>query len=426
MTKQRESRVLARRAIRGLRAAGAILLAGWLPACNALDDALDVEVPSEVPAETLEDPALAHLLVSGLVSDFECAYGAFVVTAGLLGDELYDATFTANRWPVPSRQVQSSDSRYSTFGCETLGVYTPISTARWSADNALTKLEAWTDAEVEDRMQKLATAAAYSGYSHVLLAETFCSAAIDLSAELSSETIFERAETRFTRAIEAAQAAGDGEILNMARVGRARARLALGNTTGAAEDAAAVPQGFERVATASTISARRRNRIAEETIDRLLSVTELFRDLTVDGEPDTRVPVVDTGDFGTDAETEFWRQDKYTSEADPIPLATWREAQLILAEARGGQEAVDAINRLRDFHGLPAYAGGSAAEIEEQVREERRRELFLEGHRLWDMRRFNIPFFPATGIDFSKGGQFGSATCLPLPDVERAANPNIT
>lgn len=425
MTMQRENR-FAGWAIRGLRAAGAVLLAGSLSACNILDDALDVEAPSQVPASALDDPALSNLLVGGVIADFECALGAFIVTGGLLGDELYDATFTANRWPVPSRQVQPSDSRYSTFTCATLGVYTPISTARWSADNALQKLEAWTDAEVTQRQQKIATVAAYSGYAHILLGELFCEAAIDLSAELTPEQIFQRAEERFTRAIEAAQAAGDQEILNMARVGRARVRLSLGNNQGAASDAAAVPQGFSRVATASSISARRRNRVNEESRLNLVSVKEPFRNLTVGGEPDTRVDVVDAGRFGTDAETPIWLQRKYRDDADPIPIATWREAQLILAEASGGQAAVDAINRLRDFHDLPAYGGGSDAEIAAQVREERRRELFLEGHRIWDIRRFDLPLFPAPGTPFSKGGQYGDPNCLPLPDVERASNPNVS
>ncbi|MGH7507033.1 MAG: RagB/SusD family nutrient uptake outer membrane protein [Longimicrobiales bacterium] len=425
MTKQREAVPFARRAVRGLRATGAVILAGWLSACNVLDDALDVEAPSQVPAAQLEDPRYATLLVQGAVGDFECALGASIVTGGLLGDELYDATFTANRWPVPSRTLLPSDSRYSTSSCAALGVYAPMSTARWAADNALLKLEAWTDAEVPDRQEKIATTAAYSGYAHTLLGELFCTMAIDLSAELQPADVFQRAEERFTRAMEAAQAAGNQDLLNLARVGRARVRLSLGNDAGAIEDAQAVPQGFVWNASASSIADRRRNRLSEEQRDGEISVKEPFRNLTVAGEPDPRVPVVDAGRNGQDAQTPLFLQQKYTDDAQPIPIATWREAQLILAEAQGGQAAVDAINRLRAFHGLAPYAGGSASEIEAQVREERRRELFLEGHRLWDIRRFDLPLFPAIGTEFPKGGVYGDANCLPLPDVERVSNPNL-
>lgn len=423
MTMRRDTHGYATRAVRGLRALGAITLAGWLGACNVLDEALDIEAPSQVPASALDDPQFANLLVGGVIADFECALGAFIVTGGLLGDELYDATFTANRWPVPSRQVQPNDTRYATFGCAALGVYTPISTARWAADNALEKLQAWTDAEVPERQQKIATVAALSGYDHIMLGELFCSVAIDLSGELQPSDVFERGETRFTTAIEAAQAAGDQEILNLARVGRARIRLALGDAAGALADAQAVPAGFEYLASASVISDRRRNRIAQETRLGLISVTEPYRNLTVGGQPDTRVAVVDAGRTGQDAQTPLWQQTLYTDDAAPLPVATWEEAQLIIAEVQGGQAAVDAINRIRAAEGLPAYDG--SGDIAAQVREERRRALFLEGHRLWDMRRFNIPFFPASGTPFSKGGQYGDATCLPLPDVERASNPNL-
>lgn len=422
MTMTRENGSFARLAVRGLRALTAMALVSGISACNLLDDALDVEAPSQVPASLLDDPEFADLLVSGVVADFECAFGSFIMNSALLGDELYDATFTANRWPVPSRQVQPSDSRYSTFGCENLGAYTPISTSRWSADNALSKLEAWTDAEVADRQQLIATAAAYSGYAHIMLGELFCTAAIDLSAELSSEDVFTRAEERFTRAIEAAQAAGDQDLLNMARVGRARVRLSLGNLQGAAQDAQLVPIGFEYLASASTISARRRNRVNEETRFSIVSVKEPYRDLTVDGVADVRVPVVDAGRNGSDAQTPLFQQQKYTDDSDPLPIATWREAQLIIAEALGGAAATDAINAIRDFYDLPAFAGTPTAE---QILEERRRTLFLEGHRIWDIRRFDLPLFPAAGTPFSKGGQYQDLNCLPLPDVERASNPNL-
>ena len=54
--------------------------------------------------------------------------------------------------------------------------------------------------------------------------------------------------------------------------------------------------------------------------------------------------------------------------------------------------------------------------------EERRRELYLEGHRNNDMLRFNLPF--DTGLH-RKGAPYGPTTCLPLPEVERLNNPNI-
>ena len=121
--------------------------------------------------------------------------------------------------------------------------------------------------------------------------------------------------------------------------------------------------------------------------------------------------------------TPVFFQLKYTSNAAGVPLATWREAQLIIAETEGGQAAVDAINRLRTASNLPLFpAAGDAATIEQQLVEERRRELFLDGHRLGDMLRYNLPF--DSGIEPQKGIPYGDTKCLPLPDAERLNNPN--
>ena len=58
--------------------------------------------------------------------------------------------------------------------------------------------------------------------------------------------------------------------------------------------------------------------------------------------------------------------------------------------------------------------------------EDRRRELFLEGHRLGDLRRYNLPILPAAGARTAAGGgTYGAQSCFPLPDVERINNPNI-
>jgi len=77
--------------------------------------------------------------------------------------------------------------------------------------------------------------------------------------------------------------------------------------------------------------------------------------------------------------------------------------------------------------GLPPYdaTGQTAAQVKTQIIEERRRELFLEGHRLGDIRRYALPLSPPAGAAYPGGGLYGSQSCFPLPDVERLNNPNI-
>lgn len=408
------------------RGALVLAIALQLPACDALDNALDVEAPSRIPAAGLEDPSRANLLLNGAIADFDCAFGAYVVVSGLVGEELIDATQTAGRWPYDRREVLPTDATYQSSSCIAIGIYTPLATARFSADNILAKLEGWTDAQVPNRASMIATAAAYSGYAHLLIGEAFCTAAIDLSPELQRNDIWTRAEAKFTRAIEAARAAGNRDILNMALVGRARTRLNLGNRAGAAADARQVERNYVRNATASTVSSRRENRVfAQNNQGQLVSVGPAYRNLTFGGMADPRVRVTDTGRTAAEG-TRIWVQNKYSGLAASLPIATYDEAQLIVAEVEGGQTAVNIINAFHTRAGLGAFTSTDPAAIRQQVIEERRRELFLEGHHLGDIARYNLPLNPAPGIPFSKGGTYGDQRCLPLPDVERLNNPNIT
>lgn len=401
------------------------------------DGVLSVDAPGVVDAGDLENPEIAELLVTGTISDFDCALGAYIVNGGLLGNELQDASVTAARFPLDARIITET-SAFGVNACTANppGIYRPLATARWSADNALRSLDGWTDAQVPNRTRLLGQAAAYSGYSHLLLGEGFCSVVIEENGpEVQPATAFQAAVARFTRAVESARAAGDRSTEAMALLGRARTNLNLGNTSQAASDARAalaVDDRFEIVSTASTAAARRWNRVGDEFFGGRITVPPLFRDLMVEGEPDTRVEVINTNTVGQDSATPVWMVTKYGAartaslRENPLPIATWREAHLIIAEAEGGAEAVSRINVLRAYHGLPLYQGGSAAEIQEQVRVERARELYLEGHHLNDMRRFDLPQVPAAGTEYRQGGLYGSVRCFPLPEVERNANPNVS
>lgn len=420
----------------GLAACAALLGLGLLGACDALDELLSVDKPVDVPAEALGDPTKAVLLVNGAVADFDCALGSFIVMGGLVGEEFVDATQTADRWPYDRREVQPSDARYSTFSCANLGTYVPLSTARFTADQALGLLEGWTDEQMPvgvNRTRLIATSAAYAGYSYLLIGEMFCSAAIDQGPEMSPTDFFSGAVTRFTRAIEAATAVGGASadsIRYMALVGRARARVNLGQYAAAAADAALIPAGFVKAATASDASDRRRNRVyAQNNQTDGVTVGPRYRDLTVEGVPDPRVRATDTGRNATDG-NRMWQQGKYAGLGTPLPIATYDEAQLILAEAalRGGSPtgAVNIINALRARSSTPAYSGPTdAASVMTLLIEERRRELWLEGQHLYDTIRFNLALTPASGTNFPKGGTYGTTKCLPLPNVERLNNPNI-
>ena len=65
--------------------------------------------------------------------------------------------------------------------------------------------------------------------------------------------------------------------------------------------------------------------------------------IEVQGVRDPRIPLVDVGKLGIDATTPLFEQLKYPRVDSPIPIATWRDAQLMIAEVQGGQTALDII-----------------------------------------------------------------------------------
>ncbi|MFN0180343.1 MAG: RagB/SusD family nutrient uptake outer membrane protein [Gemmatimonadales bacterium] len=393
---------------------------GPLTGCGSL---LDVELPTRVRAEALDNPQLAATLIAGAIGDFECSLTNYITATGLLGDELIESTGFAAYFIWDQRRIFSNTGSLGTGNCnDAYGVFTPLHTARYQAEDAFRRITGFPDADVPNKPVLLATAAAYAGYAYTLLGEGFCEMTVDAGPLMPPADVLRKAEAQFTTAIDLATTANNADILNMARVGRARVRLDLGKKAEAATDARAVPAGYVKNASRSTANERRWNRTyADGQRNFFVSVDPRYRNLTVDGVPDARVSTVDAGRNGNDGITRAWFQRKYLSEAAPVPIATWREAQLIIAEAEGGQAAVDAINRLRTLATLPLFSSTDPAAIQTQVREERRRELFLEGQRFNDMLRFNLPF--DTGVN-SKGVTYGDTKCLPLPDAERLNNPN--
>jgi len=410
-----------------------MLAAAGLSACES---ALEVETPSRIPAEQLETPGNAGLLVTSVVADFECAFGAYVVLGGMVGDELLDATQTADRWPYDRRGMLRSDRRYAVSACPALGVYTPLQTARVSAENVIRLLNGWTDAEVPNRQFLLAKASAYAGYSLQLLGEGFCSMAVSninadrsvaYGGEITRDSVFRLAEARFTAAITGGGA--DADIMNMALVGRARARQQRGDWAGARADALVAPPGYVKSATASTTSSRRENRVWAQSSATSSAVTVgvLYRTMN-----DPRVPVVDEGRIAAGTSVDVWRQEKYTLATAPIRIASGDEARLIRAEADimlnpGDPTVADSIiNAFRQDGNQAPIASTSQAEAIAFLVDQRRRELFLEGQHLGDYIRYQLPFNPPAGDPYHISGlTYASGRCLPLPDVERLGNPEV-
>jgi len=151
------------------------------------------------------------------------------------------------------------------------------------------------------------------------------------------------------------------------------------------------------------------------------------------------------------------RQLKYANRAADIPFATWREARLMIAEVDPTQ-TLAIINQLRTVAtGLPAGialpAGGlpqiaqatldamTPAQQQTTIREERRRELWMQGVQAGDKIRWAYPAWDSqdeysgalrdvltiddpltTPTTYPLTGGVDRPGCLPIPYLERTSN----
>jgi hypothetical protein len=388
----------------------ALLLTLTLVGCQGV---LDVEQPGRIPAERLDDPLLARALVNGVIGDVECAWDGYMGAAAWISDQYEPLPFNIFTQNLAKRNVGAADKVVNESTCDDplpFGTYIPLQIARVQAEDAVRRLETWTDQQVGSRRALQAKVRAYGAYAYLALGEGFDSVTFGDGRRLPPDSALARAENWFSQAI---QSATNDSILNLARVGRARVRLDRRDLAGAAADAALVPPGFRLMVSRGTEAVRRNNQLVAS--QGLATIAQAYRALTVQGVPDPRVPV--TGPQPNSQGLPVFITTKYAGLSSPHRLASYKEAQYILAEAVGGQTAVGIINALRDSLSLPRFAGGTPAQILAQILEERAREFFAEGSiRYNDLLRHNLAW--KTGVDPILGDAYGTTRRFPMPRNE--------
>jgi len=413
-----------------LRMAGTCLaLVGLLAGCDSL---LEVDANTQtVPADELNNPTSLQARLIGAQADFYFAADMAIVYGGLFTDELIDATgFEA----VDQRRVTEDNGAIGSTdeapeGID--GLWTPMQRAA-----------AVTDVLQEDILggnypnqipnpassQQLADISLLAGYTKMMLADLFCTTAFGGEGpEYTSDETYGLAIDELTQAVDATGASA--AVRNAALVGRARARLQLGDEAGALADARQVPADFEFIADVySSNSQKEENDLWNMLFDsQRFSVGPDYRNATVPGTdaPDPRLETrLDPGNgVGSDGFTPLWQPLKYQSATSPIRLASGEEAQYIVAELVGGQEAVDIINEIRARRGISeTFSSSDEDEILSMIFQERAHGLFLEGQRMPDLERY----LEVYGVNlFPTGPGYGDQTCMPLPNAERDNNPGI-
>ena len=401
--------------------------ATWLaPLCLiALASAceLDVSNPGPIQAVALEDPKALTAVVNGAGRDLAEALNWTAYTGGAVAREIFPAGSTGSFGITPRQQSGTlADDDGNDW-------WNQAQRARWTAEDAVERVK-----RVGGTNATLAQALVWAGYANRHLGENFCDGVIN-GGPLEAYTVYlERAEANFTEAITVAGAASNATLVSAATAGRASVRLLRNNLTGAATDAAAIPNTFLYRMPYYTTDLDQYNRIYWASANqpyRAHTVWNTFYDSYRKTTRDPRVPfdssatqLVGDAAVGNLGRVRWYFQTKYPAQASPINLTTGWEMRLIEAEAKlvAGDVAgaMTLVNAHRVSLSLAPWTAANATEAWTALKRERGIELWLESRRLGDFRRWATLSRPGTSDDMT-----GRDLCFATPLSEKETNPNF-
>jgi hypothetical protein len=409
------------------RAFRAAIALGAIAALDACD--LSVTNPGPVESRFLDRRAAVPGIVNGAGRDLAEAINWTAYTGAAVAREIFPGGSTG------SFGISVNWQNGKLTDDETGPHWNLSQRARWTAEHGLLRLRSDSSlgpdfAKSKDAAQMLL----WAGYANRFLGENFCDGVIDGSAKQAYTVYFTRAEGNFTEAIAVATAAGDARMATAARAGRAATRLDLGKFAEAVADARTVPDAFVYAMPYNTTEIDTWNRIYWSTANqpyRAHTVWNTYYEKYYTDTKDPRVPWGQDpknprgdGAVGNLGQVPWYFEMKYTKKDAPINLSSGWEMRLIEAEARlvAGDVpgAMTSLNLHRVALGLAPWTATTEAEAWTALKRERGIELWLEGRRLGDFRRWAAAGRPAVSDDMA-----GRDLCFATPLSEKQTNPNF-
>lgn len=434
-------------------------------------DFLKATNPSAIEAKDLENPLFVNLMVNGVIGEYQQIVDDLALRSGVFGDELFNNHGFFEEREIDKRNIIPENGTWGLF-------YGPLQRSRFLADSVAGRLKVIRgDSAAFDL--RIARVLAYSAASYDLLAEYLCVIPVNGSAPYSPEDIVKtflvpRAREaiavatayKASTAVANNQAAADS-VINFARVIAARGLLYINDKVGARVFAAEVPAAFEFRAYYSAQNGREVNAfqnaaagspwVSLEPKSKRLNDPRIPHSVLPNGVQSLAAGNADTvtnggvrtiGAFSPKSPQMFSTYDG-TVTGSPftqgcavpaaggactpptfIKVATGLEAQYIIAEADGAVASTLAFVNARRAVGQQAPVILTGAALLAELREQRRRDFFLDGHRLGDMRRYlkydkidNFPRGPYPGSISNE--TYNDATCFPLTLAEISGNTNI-
>ncbi|WP_310570785.1 RagB/SusD family nutrient uptake outer membrane protein [Gemmatimonas sp.] len=408
-----------------LRVAAPLCLLSGLSGC-----ALDATNPGPIRAEALNSPSALSSLVNGSGRDLAEALNWVTYTGAAATREIFPAGSTAafgiSVLHQNGKLVDNDGDNYWNFSQR----------ARWTSEDAVTRIKSVLGTPSASSAT-LAQALVWAGYSNRHLGENFCEGVINGGAPGPHTVYFERAETYFTEAITVATAANNANLVSAATAGRASVRLLRNNTAGAATDAATVASTYvyrmpyyqneldqyNRIFWASANQPYRAHTVWNTYIETYRRAT---RDPRVPYDSSLTVLVGDAA-VGSLGRVRWYFQTKYPTLTSNINLSSGWEMRLIEAElkliAGDLNGALTSINGRRIALSLTPVTATSLTEGWAALKRERGIELWLEGRRLGDLRRWAALARP--GALDPKEEIPGRDLCFATPLSEKQTNLNF-
>jgi len=421
--------------VRIIATAAALVSASVALGCNEF---LAADNPGAVRVSDLDDPRYASLIANSVIGEFQPMHGNVAWWNAVYSDELYNRAVFFEEALIDQRNVTDVNGTFNTF------VYGPLHRTRFIADDGAARLRRILgDSAARDL--RLARVLAYGGYAFVYLGEMMCVSPIDGGEPLTTDQLFGEAITRFDQAItvattarneafgrnppDAATVAGADSVRNFALVGKARAQLNLNQLPAARTTAQLVAPNFEFRAYYSANSTRENNwfwnRLTNSTSGSLANTPFLAM------LPDPRIPRVAAGPRAnlplSPESFSSWSNTPAGAEfvqGGWIRIASSLEAQYIIAEANGPVATTLIFVNSRRAVGQQFPIAVPGPTLMAELRDQRRRDFYLDNHRLGDLRRYKrylqLDEFPKGPYPGSTTGETynASADCWPLPLAE--------
>jgi hypothetical protein len=411
--------------VRRVAAVGSVALT--LAGCS-----MDVRNPTVVDASTIDPVADARVFSLSAQQDF---YVAFAGQGSQSGNFINISAVVSNETWTGAVRNETIDMARHVIVDTNLDLnsqfWVPLQTAVATNDQVLSVLKGSPTFTSDIAV---ARSSLWSGFAVELLGEVFCQGALHVGPPLTPAQMQDSAIVRFQQAITVAASLTGAEatkILNAARVGLARAYLQKGDNANALATANLVPPAF--VATTVHVDdAQARTRVGDGVFLLSSGTTQVvaapYRALA-----DPRVPFVDANANAQDGVTRLYRQTKYTSITAPVRIASGLEARYIAAEAQlktgSTAPALTLIAERRAAGNQGAFTGTTTAEVLAELMNQRARDFWLEGKHFGDVLRnpTAAALVPAAGSPFYRAnfGNFAPLACLPVPQTEKAHNPNF-